>query len=120
MHYIKDQHGNIINAYSVVVILSLVQEVWVELNISSAALLIWENMDIKIKKGFYQAMVADFFKFQLWDSNWKAEQYVIDNCGLWYLKWHAQIQLVATDYPGKHIKDEEVESWMDVEWLVFW
>ncbi len=110
VHYIEDQHGSIINAHSVTAILNLAREVWVELDISGAAPPIWENADMEIKMGFYQAMAASFFEFRLCDSNWKAERYAIDNYGLWYLEWHAQTQLVATGYPGKRVRDASMKS----------
>ncbi len=108
MHYIEDQHGNIVEGHSLTDILSFAREVWVELGISGAAPLIWENADMEIKRGFYQAMVAGFFEFRLCDSNWKAEQYAIDNYGLWYLEWNAQTQ-AASGFPGKRFRNPSMK-----------
>ena len=71
---------------------SLAQTIWFELGISGAASMMWGQVDVESKKGYYHAMAAGFFVLRLCNSDWKAEQITIDNYTLWLIRWRAQTQ----------------------------
>jgi len=75
-----------VDGFSAAMMQSLAWAIWVELEISDAAPLMWEQADAETRKGYYWAMAVGFFELRLCDLNWKAEQIATEHYSGWFLK----------------------------------
>jgi hypothetical protein len=108
MQFIEDRHGIAMDAFSMSMVRSLAQAIWVGFGTVGAAPLTWEEADEKTRHGYYTAMCAGFFELRLCDSNWKAETVATNTYHLWLSSWKLQMRPPALD--GKRVCDASTSA----------
>jgi hypothetical protein len=111
MPFVEDQYGVVVGIFSLSMMHSLAQAIFVERGTSGAAVPSrWEHVDEETKKGYYRAMAAGFFELRLCDSNWKAEQIATCIYPSWFSGWKAQIQIRPLAIEGKRVRNWSTEA----------